>query len=496
MNNFIKIDYDNINVEDIMRQIKENIKLRNIDKCDLQKLNGDFKPGNKDEFDLYELTHNVVLNNMRWEIRKSELIKSHRKLTGPFIVLLKRLIRKISYWYVQFLFDQQIEFNASITNSINNIEQYIKYSENRFKQINDENICLRDKVETRLTEIGENKNEIERIKLLIQGIEEIGNSMEDIQKNLMQIENNKDLSLHKVEELNNKIESIEQNLLQIEKNVENSFSNINNAKLSSIQRTLEVVSNRLRRIEHHIKYEEIDKIEVTKSNKRDSNVLDMDYFLFESLYRGSRDEIKERQKIYLKYFMNKNSILDIGCGKGEFIELLLENGINAEGIDIDKDNINYCVDRGLPVKQGEALEYLAKCNDNSLGGIFMGQVIEHLTPADLIVLIRLARKKLQADAYFIAETINPQCLMVYIESFYMDPTHTKPVHPLTVKFLVESEGFIDTDILYMSPVSDDFKIPGLEFEENCKNINEFNAAISRFNDLMYGNRDYAIIAKR
>jgi O-antigen chain-terminating methyltransferase len=267
-------------------------------------------------------------------------------------------------------------------------------------------------------------------------------------------------------------------------------------KLEENGRIKEVTASRLRRIEHHISNKNDELINTPITRIQTSGSIDMDYFLFESKYRGSRDEIKERQKVYLDYFKERQHVLDIGCGKGEFVELLAENNIGVSGIDIDKDNVIYCIDKGLPVKLAEALEYLQSCEDSSLDGIFMAQVAEHLKPNDLITLIRLARRKLQAGAYFIAKTINPQSLIVFTESYYMDPSHIKMVHPLTINFIFETEGFLNIEFKFLSPVADDMKIPRLECMEDCKNIDDFNNAISKLNDLVYGCRDYAIIAKR
>jgi O-antigen chain-terminating methyltransferase len=238
----------------------------------------------------------------------------------------------------------------------------------------------------------------------------------------------------------------------------------------------------------------MNNIPAAESKSPDS--IDMDYFLFEAKYRGSRAEIKERQRVYLDYFRDRKHVLDIGCGKGEFVEVLTENNIGVLGIDINIDNVNYCTDLGLPVKYAEAVEYLNSCENSSLDGIFMAQVAEHLSPNHLIKLIKLAREKLQTGAYFIVETINPQSLIVFTESYYMDPSHIKMVHPLTINFIFETEGFLNIEFKFLSPVADDMKIPRLECMEDCKNIDDFNNAISKLNDLVYGCRDYAIIAKR
>lgn len=461
----IKVDYDNIDVEDIMRQIRENIRSRGYSDKEIQTLNKplDSITEDNEEFSMSDFQQYVSLNNVRWNTVKAGAITSGRRYIGFIIVFLKRLVRKLSYWYVQFLFDQQNEFNSSVTNSINSIERYIRCSGNRFKD-------TIERIEKNKGELDKTNQALLNINLRLDDAEQLikANSIKEYEE--------------KIEQLSNKLTNIEQSLCN------------KNGEAEQVQRALEIVSNRLRRIEHHIRYNEEDKIEINDSLVK-SNI-DMDYFLFESKYRGSREEIKEKQKVYLDYFISKKNVVDIGCGRGEFVELLMEEGAEITGIDLNKDNVNHCTDKGLPVKYGEALDFLSKCKDSSLGGIFIGQVIEHLSTQELIALIRLAYKKLQPGAYLVAETINPQCLMVYIESFYMDPTHIKPVHPLTIKFLVDSEGFAHSELRYFAPVSDEYKIPKLECGQSCSNIDEFNEAIAKFNNLMYGYRDYAVVARK
>lgn len=272
--------------------------------------------------------------------------------------------------------------------------------------------------------------------------------------------------------MNEKIAEIEANKMKIEENFNNRLIetalNLNN-KLKAVE---ENINNQFREMEEKKK-------------------INLDYVAFENKYRGSQELIRSRLKVYLKYFEKENNILDIGCGRGEFLELLRENNIEAKGIDVDEGMLLLCKEKNLNVENIDALKYLSELEDNSLGGVILTQVIEHLEPNDLINLISLSYKKLKPGAYFIAETINPQSLIVFTQAYFMDLSHIRMIHPYTVKFLVDQEGFKDASLEYFSEVPESVKIPQInELPE------DFNQAMVRLNNLVYGSRDYAIIGRK
>lgn len=265
--------------------------------------------------------------------------------------------------------------------------------------------------------------------------------------------------------------------------------------MSSSLKEISIANSRLRRVERYLKSKDIVIKEPTYLTAP-SEEIDMDYYAFEERYRGSEKEIDKRSNHYIRYFINKNNVLDIGCGRGEFLERLIENNISAKGIDINDDMILLCRDKGLPVEKADALDYLINLDDNSLGGIILLQVVEHLSPNQMIQLIRLGFQKLQHGAYFIAETINPKSLIVFTESFFLDPSHIRMIHPYTIHFLMESEGFNDVQLNYLSEV-EDLKIPKLEIMNiDNNNLDAFNESVMHLNDIIYGHRDYAVIGRK
>jgi O-antigen chain-terminating methyltransferase len=224
------------------------------------------------------------------------------------------------------------------------------------------------------------------------------------------------------------------------------------------------------------------------------------YFLFEERFRGSRKDIKQRQLSFLPYFEKCSHVLDIGCGRGEFLEILREHNIGAKGVDLDTDMINYCISRQFDVEQGDAITYLEKLDDNSLDGIFIDQVVEHLEPAYLARMLALCYLKLKYGYYLIVETVNPLSFVSFV-NFYIDMTHKRPVHPETLQYLLSASGFRLCERKFLSPVPDEQRLKKLtessEVSESLrKNIELCNCNVDLLNSILFGAQDYAVIGKK
>ena len=225
------------------------------------------------------------------------------------------------------------------------------------------------------------------------------------------------------------------------------------------------------------------------------------YVRFEDRHRGTAEEIRERQRGYLDLFAGGGRVLDVGCGRGEFLELCREAGIDARGIDIDPAMVARCREAGLPAEQGDALAYLDAVPDGSLGGVFSAQVIEHVPPEAFIALVRLAHRKLRPGGVLLCETPNPACLTVFSGAFYVDLSHLKPIHPEAARFVLEAAGFRDVEIRYVNAVPPDGKLQRIEpfwymrrYEEAF--LTQINDNFERLNQLLWGAQDYAVIGRR
>ena len=164
------------------------------------------------------------------------------------------------------------------------------------------------------------------------------------------------------------------------------------------------------------------------------------YAGFEDLFRGPAERVTELQRPYLGLVAEHQPVLDVGCGRGEFLALLAAEGIVARGVDSDRGMIERCRAQGLPVALADALEYLEGLHDASLGTVFCAQVIEHLTADQLRQLLELARRKLEPGGLFIAETINPHSIPA-LKMFWVDLTHQHPVFPEVALALCALAGF-------------------------------------------------------
>jgi SAM-dependent methyltransferase len=220
------------------------------------------------------------------------------------------------------------------------------------------------------------------------------------------------------------------------------------------------------------------------------------YVGFEDQFRGAPDEIRRRVEEYLPIFEKASEVLDVGCGRGEFLDLLRERGVRAQGIDVNPAMIDVCRDKGLDAQTADALTYLRGLPDRSLGGLFAAQVIEHLEPRYLTQLLDVAFEKLRPGAPIVLETINPACWFAFFESYIRDLTHVRPVHPDTLKYLLIATGFQHVDIKYRAPYPDAEKLQPVAASALGDLVETLNANVEKINRLLFTYLDYAAIGIR
>lgn len=215
-----------------------------------------------------------------------------------------------------------------------------------------------------------------------------------------------------------------------------------------------------------------------------------DYGAFEDRFRGDREHVRGQLGRYLGYFPTPASgpVVDLGCGRGEFLELLRESGVVAWGVEADARRAANCGALGLDVRTGDALQVLEAVADASLGGVVSFQVVEHLTLGKTVRLLAVARRKLRPGGCLIVETVNVQSLITFTRAWTIDPSHRQPMHPLTLRFLAEQAGFARCELLYGSEVE-----PGTALEP-ADGGEASGRNVARLNALLFAPQDYAVVA--
>jgi O-antigen chain-terminating methyltransferase len=177
----------------------------------------------------------------------------------------------------------------------------------------------------------------------------------------------------------------------------------------------------------------------------------IDYLRFAERFRGGSDYVAEGLRFYLPYFEGRQNVADLGCGRGEFLAAMQQQGVPARGVDSDADSVALCRQKGLQVEQADLFDWLGDQPDATLDGIFCAQVVEHLPPTKVPELVSLAARKLARGGVLAIETPNPECLAIFATHFYLDPTHTRPVPSALLHFYFEESGLGGVEVHQRSP---------------------------------------------
>jgi SAM-dependent methyltransferase len=219
-----------------------------------------------------------------------------------------------------------------------------------------------------------------------------------------------------------------------------------------------------------------------------------DYVGFERRFRGDPEAIAAAlAERYLDLLEANPPVVDIGCGRAELVGLLAKRGVEAIGVDTDPSMVAEARDRGLDVRQVDGNSFLRGREPGSLGAIIATHLVEHLEFADLVELLELAATRLRPGGVFIAETPNPTSLVVLGNSFILDPTHLRPLHPSLLTFLCEGAGFRDVRLRFHAPASD-YHLPMIDDPDAPPWTKRVNDAFAKLNAVLFGPQEYALIA--
>lgn len=475
--NTLDIHNNKINVEAIMATIRENIRrgkaagelLQYPDTqiSTVSSVNTESEWNEAFQRDLAYINANWDLHNNRYSIR------SHRPYIGKILVKGRQLVHGEVRRYVDPMVSWQTEFNASTVRIINRTAQQCATLDQRQQELKEAFSSFKLESENRIANcVTTAKNDLDL-------------KTESLSDELSAIKENLDL---KIESTSNELSAIKENLdVAIEQSLKERY-----IRMDVDLKTRTWLSHVLEgRIEKGLSQKSALLAPAAKD--------DLNYLLFEERFRGSREDISQRQRAFLPYFEKCSRVLDIGCGRGEFLEILRDQGVRGIGVDSDPDMVAFCRSRQLEVEQSDAITYLERLEDRSLDGIFIDQVIEHLEPQYLVQLLARCYQKMKSG-HIVVETVNPLSYTSFV-NFYIDMTHTRPVHPDTLQYLLGSVGFQLAEKKFFSPVSDECRLRTMEEpagiqEHERNNVEVYNHNIEMLNTVLFGAQDYAIIAKK
>ncbi len=216
---------------------------------------------------------------------------------------------------------------------------------------------------------------------------------------------------------------------------------------------------------------------------RESSPAAIDWMRFAEAFRGPEEVVRERQERHVRRFAGiVHDILDLGCGRGEFLEAARRAGLPARGIELSEECVTLCRQKGLAAERADLFSYLSRTEDRSLGGIYCSQVVEHLPPERLPGLVRLMAAKLRQGGLLAIETPNPECLAIFATYFYIDPTHTRPVPSILLRFYLEEVGMGRIEVERLAPAA-----------ESMPALKELPPGVV---EALFGGLDYAIFARK
>jgi len=515
---------DEIDVEEIMRKIRENIRMRReagvYPEGDIDEIH----PGreNQDRSGEVKLTalspearRDLDYINSSWDVEnKGYFISSHRPVAGRFLIRGRELVHGEVRRYVDPAIWKQREFNASTTRLLNEVARSIEKISAKLADIDSAIQGMRSEISDDYNsqislaksevlrgidaKMSETRSEIEaELSRLDSGIEEridakVGLARSEIEAGIYQLDSGIDGRIEaKVGLARSEIEA---GIAQLDSKIEKSVRKEANAVISAMDLDIKNMAWLASILEGRLK--DFEDVPLSSEAPDHDGV---NYFVFEEAFRGSRETIKERQSAFVRYFEGSKNVLDIGCGRGEFLELLRDNGIGGRGIDMNEDMVEFCRSRGLDVERIDAIAYLEGLEDKSLDGVFLDQVVEHLRPDYMVKMLGLCYKKLKYGHHIVVETVNPLSF-TSLANFYIDLTHVRPVHPETLRFLLGAVGFREVEVRFFSLLPDEERLREMEVrserDEYTRLAHIHNINIGKINTIIYGAQDYAIIAKK
>ena len=237
-----------------------------------------------------------------------------------------------------------------------------------------------------------------------------------------------------------------------------------------------------------------------------STLYDTSYLLLENRYRGSEADIKKRLEHYGEVFSftgespdSGDPVLEIGAGRGELQEVFKARGITSYGLELDEAMCQRCAQKDLDVRLGDGISHLDASADSSLSGLIAVQVVEHLQRSDLERLLALSRQKVRSGGKVVFETINTRSIVALTQNYFRDPTHVAPLHPETLRYLMEQAGLAVLELKMLSAFPKQAMLQELSIEPYMTprwsaTVEMLNHNTKVLNDLLFGYQDFCVVA--
>jgi SAM-dependent methyltransferase len=421
--------------------------------------------------DSSELAKLLALVHDRQDIAKAQF-RSHRLLLGRAIVALRKLFRDA----LHPIFAQQAEFNSASADLASTLALKLLETERSSMELRERANRLEADFSRRLKAV---QNELDSRASTIRDLQQASQALRD--------------------ELASQVESLSASSEQVTSGREPQTQPLFEDRLRVAR-----LERRVRRLIYELNHLNLSFTvppDVApprpRPNAHESSegAVTFDYAGFEERVRGSEQQLKTKQRDHLKFFAGADDVLDFGCGRGEFLELLRKANINAHGVDLSLDMVLLCQEKGLAVTRNDGLNYLRQTPNDSLGGIYSSQVIEHLSAQQVLEFIDLAHEKLKAKGVLLIETLNPESLFVLYRWFWMDPTHIRLVHPQTLAYGLECSGFRDIKTEYTT-LPDVPRLPSFADASALEGLGALQTWTSFVNQLLFSAQDYAVIAEK
>jgi len=452
--------------------------------------------------------------------RQNDIVKSLEKIEKE----------NISIHHKQMEIEKFVQSTFSdVDNRQNDIVKSLENINKDFQNISKRQDDITKNISEQISNIDNRQNDIVKsLENINKDLQNISKRQDDIindfAKQVKQTDTRQTDIVKSFEKIEKENISIHQKQMEIEKFVQSTFSDVDNRQnllvesLNDINNNIAALFKRAESSENGFNdlrslYEQIieqnndikNAFALAAKNSKKQKSVDNDilnnfiddslYSDYENSFRGSEKIIEKRLLFYINKIKNlkttkNNFILDVGCGRGEFVKLLIKHNFHAKGIDINPFAVQQASQNNLPVEQADLFAFLNKLPKKSLPAVSAFHVIEHLHHNDLISFFRLAFDKIMSDGKLLIETPNMLNLFVAACDFYKDPTHIRPLHPATLQFYLREIGFKKVEVNFLHPFS----------EDECLKILKSNTAANynfkKLNDLIFGARDCSIIAEK